>query len=121
MTDLAGALCVGKWWLFDSTEPSDHAEARALCAQCPALMACVALAAEVRSPTSMAACGGGMSGTWAGRLYTTKGHRRAAGRPPLPREHGTDRGYHQHRQQDEEACSACRAAHVAVVEGRAVS
>lgn len=30
----------------------------------------------------------------------------------LPREHGTDRGYQQHRQHAEPACASCKAAHV---------
>lgn len=35
----------------------------------------------------------------------------ASGRQRLPVEHGTDRGYHQHRVRHEEPCGACRAAH----------
>lgn len=31
---------------------------------------------------------------------------------PYPREHGTDRGYQQHRQYAEPACASCKAAHV---------
>lgn len=30
---------------------------------------------------------------------------------PLPREHGTDRGYYQHRRNHEPSCSECRLAH----------
>lgn len=33
------------------------------------------------------------------------------GRRRLPVEHGTDRGYYQHRVRHEEACASCRAAH----------
>lgn len=33
------------------------------------------------------------------------------GRPRLPREHGTDRGYGQHRYNGDEACAECTAAH----------
>lgn len=32
------------------------------------------------------------------------------GRPPLPREHGTMRGWHQHRYNREKPCDACNAA-----------
>lgn len=39
----------------------------------------------------------------------TQPHR--GGRPHLPREHGTDRDYNQHRYAHETPCDACRAAH----------
>lgn len=35
--------------------------------------------------------------------------RRTMGRPPLPREHGTMRGWHQHRNRSEQPCDACSA------------
>jgi len=35
----------------------------------------------------------------------------AGGRSRLPVEHGTDRGYYQHRVRHESACLRCRAAH----------
>jgi hypothetical protein len=38
--------------------------------------------------------------------------RRGPGRPPAPREHGTERGYRQHRTRREDACDPCRAAHL---------
>lgn len=58
--------------------------------------------------------------TWTSRLPTRHRRRRrprpstgrAPGRPRLPREHGTDRGYYQHtRTYGEPACPPCRAAH----------
>lgn len=36
----------------------------------------------------------------------------------LPREHGTDRGYHQHRKRGELACDACLAGHSEYVKTR---
>jgi hypothetical protein len=42
------------------------------------------------------------------------------GRKPYPREHGTDRGYHQHRERDDmPACDSCLTAHNAANEQRA--
>jgi len=32
------------------------------------------------------------------------------GRPPMPREHGTERGFRQHRYHREHPCDACNAA-----------
>ena len=46
----------------------------------------------------------------------------APGRRLLPVEHGTDRGYYQHRARIEPACAPCRAAHsVRVVKQRRAS
>lgn len=56
---MSGARCVGKWWLFDSTNPSDHLEARELCAGCPMRLECSQTVATTQ----------GAEGTWAGRLY----------------------------------------------------
>jgi hypothetical protein len=39
--------------------------------------------------------------------------RRTGGRPRAPREHGTERGYWQHRADHAPACPPCRAAHTA--------
>ncbi|RBY82667.1 hypothetical protein DQ240_18390 [Blastococcus sp. TF02A-26] len=39
--------------------------------------------------------------------------RRGPGRPALAREHGTNRGYHQHRSRGEDACAPCLDAHAA--------
>jgi hypothetical protein len=109
MSDLSDALCRGRWELFDSIATADHIEARAICAECPALLACDAKAAEMldtyygrKTPS------GGLVGTWAGKLY---------GAPvpfaPKPRECGTNRGYYQHRHRGEGACAMCKAAHAA--------
>ena len=60
------ALCVGKWWLFDSTNPADHLEARELCAVCPMRPECVRTVASIRrDPTGRSS----LEGTWAGHLY----------------------------------------------------
>lgn len=61
---MLGAKCVGQWALFDSTEREDHAEARALCLQCPVALACQQLVHQLaRTP------GRHPVGTWAGALY----------------------------------------------------
>lgn len=103
-TGLDGALCVGRWWLFESTDWDEHLEAAAECAKCPALEACHALLLEVQESISpaMRASGGGCSGTWAGVLVG-KTIRRA--------ECGTDSGYFRHRRYDEDICGDCREAH----------
>ena len=56
--------------LFDSTEPRDHEHARAICATCPMVMACLERAIEVageHSPESSSHRG--PDGTWAGLLW----------------------------------------------------
>lgn len=40
-----------------------------------------------------------------------KSERKRGGRPALPREHGTERGYQQHRHRKEAACTECLDAH----------
>jgi hypothetical protein len=60
----------------------------------------------------MTECGGGLVGTWAGKLYGTRiPESKRSGKKPLPREHGTERGYHQHRYDREAVCDPCRQAH----------
>ena len=56
----SGARCVGQHELFDSTDPADHVQARALCRDCPAIDWC-----RAQIPPGSAF----PSGTWAGRLY----------------------------------------------------
>ena len=60
--------CVGKWELFDSTNPSDHAEAKALCDTCPTLNWC---ATELEKVRRAAYPEFGPEGTWAGQLVLT--------------------------------------------------
>jgi hypothetical protein len=105
MNPLDGALCKGNWWLFDSTYWAEHQEAKQICARCPALLACDQLAQEMQAPKSMTECGGGLVGTWAGKLYGAR--KKPAGKP---REHGTERGYYQHKNRKEDACKDCREA-----------
>ena len=65
----AGAPCIGRWWLWDSTEKADHRQAAAECKTCPALPACrELLREEQRICRTLTASGGGPAGTWAGRL-----------------------------------------------------
>lgn len=59
--------CAGRSALFDSTFPTDHAEAAAICRACPLIDGCRELLAETRR-----AWGSGENygprGTWAGEL-----------------------------------------------------
>lgn len=61
----ARALCEGKWQLFDSIDPINHAEARELCRKCPLMTECAVSATRVEMPT----------GTWAARLHGGRGVR----------------------------------------------
>ena len=58
--------CAGRWDLFDSTDRDRHLEARALCAQCPALSWCAQRAEVLRRQHSYCRP---LTGTWAGVLY----------------------------------------------------
>jgi hypothetical protein len=112
VSELSGALCVGQYALFDSTHPADHAEARDLCARCPALLPCALLLREVQTATlGVRSAGGGPAGTWAGKLV---------GKPKRHAECGTDSGYHRHLKiRNEDACGPCLRAHAAA--GRKVA
>lgn len=57
--------CVGKSWLFDSTDLEDHLSAKALCAECPLQLACADRVVELRSHAGPY---GRLEGTWAGQL-----------------------------------------------------
>lgn len=58
--------CHGKHELFDSRDYRDHVEAKKLCDQCPAVLACFRNLQEViNSPANL---GGSPEGTWAGQL-----------------------------------------------------
>lgn len=109
---LDGARCEGRWDLFDSVDLRDHEVARDLCASCPALRDCAVLLHEIQVASRvLATSGGGPHGTWAGKLVgaSARGRRGRA----FPTEHGTERGYQQHRHRGEKACADCRAAHSA--------
>lgn len=97
--DLEGARCVGRWWLFDSIDPDDHAEAAKECAICPVRDSCLQVLQEVAGGGPRAS---GPVGTWAGLLVGTSAK---------PREHGTERGWGQHRHYRETACEDCYRAH----------
>lgn len=62
----ARPACEGRWELFDSLEPSAHAQAAELCATCPMQRECgsILAAAKLNAPSGYA----GPQGTWAGRL-----------------------------------------------------
>jgi hypothetical protein len=90
--------CAGLWKLFDSTDPVDHIEARALCMGCPMLLECHdrRMAAHRNQYSTY-----GPTGTWAGQLVG-----------PRIAKCGTDSGYFHHRRAlKEEACDRCKAAH----------
>lgn len=56
--------------LFDSTEAPDHAHARAICATCPMVMACLDRALEIAGEhTEGSPFHRGPDGTWAGLLW----------------------------------------------------
>lgn len=71
---LTGARCVGRWWLFDSTDLAEHAEAAAICAECPVLLACRRHVREVLA-AGASVNHYGITGTWAGQLYGRVGQR----------------------------------------------
>lgn len=70
------AACEGQWVLFDSLDPRDHAQARALCATCPMYAQCVA---ETRA---MQASLAPIEGTWAGVLFGSNKVTRSVGNCP---------------------------------------
>lgn len=114
MGGFEGARCVGLSRLFDSLDQADHAEAKRRCEGCPATDACAAEAARIAAALPNGRCySNGLVGTWAGQLY--------GARNTKPREHGTDRGYGQHRHRGEAACESCLVAHAAREAGRKAS
>lgn len=70
MNEVPGAACVGEWKVFDSTDPLDHALARTICWECPALLACRGLLKQVRTSET--------EGTWAGQLIYRRCRKKAA-------------------------------------------
>lgn len=104
-SNLAGAKCVGQHDLFESTDLADHHEARAICGGCPAITACLQTLREVQvASAGTRNSGGGPVGTWAGKLLGGKASPKG---PARPREHGTTRGYYQHKNRHEDACRPC--------------
>lgn len=69
---LNSARCVGQHELFDSRDPADHREAKAICATCPAISAC---RVRVRRAQLAAPWGAGPQGTWAGKLFGSTSRR----------------------------------------------
>jgi hypothetical protein len=63
---VSSARCIGLWWLFDSTNPTDHANAKTLCAGCPMRRECAETATRFARGTGGALV---IEGTWAGKLY----------------------------------------------------
>lgn len=104
MSTLEGARCVGRWWLFDSMDPADHAEARDICDTCPVLIECDLLLTRERQYVPA----GTPTGTWAGRFLGKRGTVRTWRPPPRC---GTQSGYDQHRRLGQHSCEPCRHAH----------
>lgn len=108
-TDRPEPRCTHQERLFESIDITHHRLARDLClgtdgqGPCPAITACQATARDIQQSQHR----GGLHGTWAGVLYGVS----STGRPAFPREHGTERGYQQHRHRGEEYCEPCRVAH----------
>jgi len=71
---MEGALCKGQWWLFDSTDKRDHVQAKAICAECPAAVACRELLAKPSHIGTIPM----PQGTWAGKLYGGRNRVRGA-------------------------------------------
>lgn len=92
--------------LFDSTRLRDHLKARAICAECPLVQPCIARAVSIAAEHAPGARRA-PDGTWGGLLWAGGSVRQL--RSP---ECGTPAGYYRHRRLDQEACAACRAAHV---------
>jgi hypothetical protein len=81
-------------------------EAGLVCATCPVQTQCQ----EHRKNTGAAA------GIWGGSYHRTKP---AGSKPHRDREHGTDKGYDQHRTRGETPCERCRFAHALTQRKRA--
>lgn len=89
--------------LFESTEVHMHELARVFCKKCPVVDWCL----EERERVNADAIAGSVTvGTWGGLLWLSNGH-------SVRIEHGTDRGYNQHRYRGDKPCKPCRAAHLA--------
>ena len=62
--------CLGRWELFDSREPADHHEAKAMCAGCPVRDWCAAQLRKAQQSANRSTSypDAGPQGTWAGQL-----------------------------------------------------
>lgn len=63
------ARCAGDWELFDSTNAFDHRKARQVCTTCPVFAACHEEMLELLATPEAT-----LVGTWAGILFSDKGH-----------------------------------------------
>lgn len=89
--------------LWDGEKPEHIAEAIRVCKEaCPLLAECARLHKGIR----------GLVGVIAGRPVDEATRLRAGRRTyGAPREHGTDRGYEQHKSRSEYSCQPCLDAH----------
>lgn len=65
--------CAGRWDIFDSVNPADHAEAKAICGTC-VTRDCRPVLAEIFATWERQQ----VTGTWDGRLYSEGSIRRVA-------------------------------------------
>jgi hypothetical protein len=99
---------------------ADNVRALRLCDSCPAKLECRAECDELPDDRRRNLIAGGGIYDAAGRFrhvdlaqFPDSGpptRRRRHGPEPLPIEHGSRRGYYQHRRRNEEACDSCRQA-----------
>ncbi|MFE5309733.1 WhiB family transcriptional regulator [Isoptericola sp. NPDC056605] len=99
----AQALCAqvgyGDIWFPD--KGGSTREAKQICAECPIATRCL----------EVALANGERHGIWGGVSERDR-RKLAQGRPTGPeREHGTARGYRQHKKHGEDVCKACDAAY----------
>lgn len=114
MNEPPESRCQGRSWLFESVERRDHEVARRDClgldendrpdgrGRCPLFAACEALRDDFRQSQWQS----GIHGTWAGQLFGKWGKPLIS---PM-REHGTEKGYYQHKNRRETTCADCREA-----------
>lgn len=84
------------WWHPKPKDTLARAAAQKVCAECPVTAECRAEAIRT-----------GSEGIWGGQEFE-RPKQEHEGRPLAPIEHGTERGYAQHRRRGESACDACR-------------
>lgn len=99
----AQALCAqvgfGDLWFPEKGGPTR--QAKQVCAECPIRARCL----------EVALANGERYGIWGGVSERDR-RKLAQGRPRVPeREHGSARGYRQHRKHGEDVCKACAAAY----------
>ena len=101
--------CADRPRLFTSKDITDHNEAKTAClgrdneGKCPLFDTCLATLRDMQAGPWQS----GIQGTWAGKLYAGGKVKPADERR---REHGTEKGYYQHKNRKEMPCPPCRKA-----------